>query len=564
MTRRGRHARTTIAFLLAIVWMARTAGAQDYPHYPAAGSTFVPLDSWVYPAFERLGAMGYVTTSLEGMKPWTRTECARLTEDAGDAIRQAVQEDKNPLEESVKLHQALAREFAAEIEVMGGGRNLSLRLESVYARALSISGPALTDGFHFGQTVAYDFGRPFRRGFNSFAGGAVRATAGPFAFYVRAEFQHSPSAPALSTSTLNLISTLDQKPVQAAQPFARVSRVRLLDAYVSVNLQNWQLSFGKQSLSWGPGEGGSMLLSDNAEPLVMGRITRVVPARLPGFMSKAGPYRVEFFVGRQEGGSFIPHPLIYGHKFSFRVSPHVEIGYGRTVILGAGDTHLGSAFTFGNLIHNFFGIRVNNQAPGIPGDTRDSFDFVVRVPRLRNGALLYGDLYADDKPVYFVQPGRGAYRFGVFIARAPGIPKLDLRFEVTSTESPSDPIRTGTLNYWNFIYHDGYTNFGVPMGNAVGREGKTYQFWSTYHWGPQNNLQFAYKHSSLDAGFIPQGGGHWEDYAVRHEIHLPSGLYVRSGVQYEHIGSYRALFGGPKNNVTASIELGFAPQHENP
>src|SRR5579862_8439007 len=42
------------------------------------GSPAVPLDSWVYPALQRLAALGYITTGLQGLQPWTRLECARL------------------------------------------------------------------------------------------------------------------------------------------------------------------------------------------------------------------------------------------------------------------------------------------------------------------------------------------------------------------------------------------------------------------------------------------------------------------------------------------------------
>src|SRR5207248_9076492 len=48
------------------------------------GSPYVPLDSWVYPAFDRLIAMGYVRTGFLGLRPWTRMECARLIEEAKD------------------------------------------------------------------------------------------------------------------------------------------------------------------------------------------------------------------------------------------------------------------------------------------------------------------------------------------------------------------------------------------------------------------------------------------------------------------------------------------------
>src|SRR5712692_4799063 len=134
----------------------------DVPTQSAA-SAFVPLDSWVYPAFERLAATGYATSALQGMKPWTRIECARLTEEVGDALLEASREDSQLEEPAARLHEELSREFAREIAVLGGARNASLGLESVYARAMSLSGPIFTEGYHLGgQTISYDFGRPFR------------------------------------------------------------------------------------------------------------------------------------------------------------------------------------------------------------------------------------------------------------------------------------------------------------------------------------------------------------------------------------------------------------------
>ena len=47
-------------------------------------SPYVPLDSWIYPALERLIALGYIQSDILGMRPWTRMACARLLDDAGD------------------------------------------------------------------------------------------------------------------------------------------------------------------------------------------------------------------------------------------------------------------------------------------------------------------------------------------------------------------------------------------------------------------------------------------------------------------------------------------------
>ncbi len=41
-------------------------------------STYVPIESWVYPAFEQLAAEGYLSAAFFSLRPWTRMDCARL------------------------------------------------------------------------------------------------------------------------------------------------------------------------------------------------------------------------------------------------------------------------------------------------------------------------------------------------------------------------------------------------------------------------------------------------------------------------------------------------------
>ncbi|MCI0349436.1 MAG: hypothetical protein L0Z53_08425, partial [Acidobacteriales bacterium] len=144
-----------------VLLVALPAMSQDYPRYRAGGSSYVPLDSWVYPVFERLAAQGYVNTAMLSMKPWTRFECARLTDEASEAARARILADKRHEETAAQAISAMESEFAYELDLMGGGSNRRLRLESAYTRVTSIIGPPLTDGFHFGQTVSNDYGRPF-------------------------------------------------------------------------------------------------------------------------------------------------------------------------------------------------------------------------------------------------------------------------------------------------------------------------------------------------------------------------------------------------------------------
>ena len=176
---------------------------ENHRQRQSMGSTFVPLDSWVYPVLEKLAALGYVTTSMAGMQPWTRMECARLTEEADENLQQ----DPDPSARAADLQASLQREFSYEENLLSGGRNFTANVESIYARVVSISGPPLTDSYHFGQTISYDFGRPFERGMNGQAGGSARAAAGPLAIYVRAEYQHAPSAAAPSVAVRDALSS---------------------------------------------------------------------------------------------------------------------------------------------------------------------------------------------------------------------------------------------------------------------------------------------------------------------------------------------------------------------
>ena len=538
---------------------ARKRGLPD----KSAASAFVPLDSWVYPAFERLAAMGFATSSLQGLKPWTRIECGRLTEEVGDALVEATHEEHPPDDQAVQLHEVLKREFAQEIAVLSGGRNRSFRLDSVYTRAMSISGPILTNSYDLGgQTISYDFGRSFRRGINLIAGTSVSGSEGPLAFFARVEYQHSPSAPPYADNVLQFISQSDVSPLQTPHVFAPVDRADLLEGYVSFNHSGWQVSAGKQAMSWSVGDGGSMLLSDNAEPLYMIRLTRVVPTELPGFLRIVGPFRTEWFLAKVNGGQDVPHPLMYGQKFSFSVAHFLEVGYGRTALLGRGAGAVGGdAFTTYNFIHSLFGLNtsVSGANIGVPGFENNEFDLNLDVPGLHHSVSLYGDFYERVVAVYLADPPLGAYRSGMYLPRLPHLPQMDFRMESISTESKiyNSPLG-GHLNYYNSGYNNGYTNVGELMGDTAGRMGRVFQGWTTYHFSAQNQVQVSFRDHQVDPRYIP-GGALWRDYGVNYEFHSRSGFYAKSMIQFERIQHFPLLFNHPTRNVTASVEFGFVP-----
>lgn len=410
------------------------------------------------------------------------------------------------------------------------------------------------DGDHFGQTLAYDFGRPSRRGTDLQAGGSIRVALGPAAFFLRAEFQHAPAAPPLSDAVRSFIANSDLVNPPPATAFAPINRLRLLDAYAVLNLrEGWQLSFGTQSLNWAPGPGGSYLWSDNIEPVPMFRLTQS-EMHPPGLLRFLGPMRLDNFFGRLNGHIFIPHPYIYGNKINFKPLPDLELGFGRTCQIGGKG---GDALNTKNFLLSFFG-QTSSKLNSVPGDSNTSFDWTFYVPHVRNYLVFYGDWYADDDFVPFQNPPKNPYRPGIYLTHFPRLLKLDFHMEAASTESPGFRNNHGNLNYWNYKYRDGYTNNGNLIGNTVGRMGRSIQCWFDYWVSARNLLQLTYKRNTVSPRFVP-GGGVWQDYGMEQSVTFSSGVYLKGHLQYERISRYPVLFSGPQHNVAVIIELGVLP-----
>jgi Capsule assembly protein Wzi/PAP2 superfamily len=525
------------------------SGPASYP-----GSTYVPLDSWVYPAFDRLAALGYLSSAFQGARPWARERCAQLLLDADQALENS-QGSNAPLDsQSRALMMALHHEFARE-EGTFSGANKSAELESVYARVLSASGAVLDDGYHFGQTHAYDYGRPFRQGTNFIAGASASATYGSLYFYLSGEYQHAPSSAALSSTEIQFITNRDKAVPTSTGPFGPINDFRFMEAYAGVNLHGWQISFGNQSLSWGPGPGGSLLLSDNAAPFPMLRISPAAPVEVPLLSSLLGPFSFEQFFGRVDGHVGSSQPWIYGQKISFKPFRSVEFAYGRTTLIGG----TGHPLTANNLFFSAFG-HVDSRRNSVPGDSRTAVEWTWRLPKMHDWITFYGELEDDDDPIPLQNLTKSVLRPGIYLPRLPLLPKWDLHFEWTSSTTPGRASfqNHGDLNYWNLDYTSGYTNGGNLMGNTVGREGETLQAWTRWWISPRRTLDLSWKQSRVLQDYIP-GGGKWHDVMASYSVTTHSGVYLKCFFQFEHILSFPLLFPGSRNNVTAGLELGFLP-----
>jgi hypothetical protein len=505
---------------------------------PAAlGSPYIPVDSWVYPAVLRLYSLGFVDDVFLGMRPWTRASVSHMLDEAGARIEDA---DSGPAtDEAEEIHEALTHELRYDIEGPCMAHQGNSRVESVYSVERAISGTPLRDSFHLGSTIINDYGRPYQSGFNDYSGASGYVSAGRFLVYARGEFQVAPSAIGYSSSLAQVLSNIDGityiNPLTSLPynqdtiplgPIASITDGRFLEAYASVQVLNHVISFGKQDDWLGPGLGGAMAYSNNAENIYSFRINRVEPLRIPLLSRLTGPFRYEFLVGKLNGHTYVPNPQnpsgsnpnlpnvinpgnpwVHVEKLSFRPTENLEFGFERTVIWG-GKGH--EPINIKSFLRSFFSTTAGS-CPGNkcgrddPGARFGAFDFSYRLPFVRNWLTLYTDSEVHDDVSPADAPRRAAWRPGLYLSHVPGVPKLDLRVEAASTDPPVRNSNGGAFMYWEVIQREGYTNNGQLFGDWIGREDKGGQGWLTYHLSGNEWIQVGARNQKAAKDFIPGG-----------------------------------------------------------
>ncbi len=462
---------------------AGSPNPQDGPQPGASNmaSTYVPIESWVYSAFDRLAAEGYLPAAFFSLRPWTRMDCARLVDEAEEQVDETEDQiaAKPTASDVPALLASLKEEFAVELARRAGARNAEFRMESLDQRVTTIAGRPLTDGFHFGETLVNDDGRPFAEGVNIYSGVSFRATAGPFAAYIRTELQRVPSAPVPDATAQQQIAAADFTPAAAAGPVSGFLRGRLLEANVSFTVSNNQFTIGRQSLWWGPARSGTTLFSNNAEPIDMLRYDRVRPFALPGVLKLLGPIRAQVLIGRLSGTQLVrpstlfgtpgvalaDQPFIHGEKVSFKPTPNFEFSVSRTVIFGG----TGSPVNSSTFLRSVFSASGENGAND-PGDRREAFDTQYRIPGLRNCLTGYFDGFSEDQPFPLVYPTESAWlsRFLPPLCAA----TTTHTFRAEGLLSPHRDLTFPGFFYFNVHYLSGYTNNRQLIGSWIGREGE--------------------------------------------------------------------------------------------
>ena len=531
----------------------------DDPRSDTLGSTYIPVDSPIYPMALRLYSLGYLDSAFISMRPWTRRSLLHMLHESSDDIV----EDGNDQAVAIlaRLEDYLADETPSSIDF---NRGRVYGVETVYTRLMGITGQSLRDSSHLGQTLVNDYGRPYEPGFNNITGFSSVNEAGRFSLYVRGEYEHSPTGPGYSLAMASQLSCTDlicpfapPNDPQATIPYGtQVAQnpFRLQEATLSFHLLGHEISGGKSD-SWdGPGMGGAMAWSNNAEDIYSFRINRVEPLFIPFFSKIFGPLRYDFFVGSLKGHTDPNSPWIHSEMFSLRPTSNFEFAFQRSIIWG-GEGH--EPVTIHTFLHSFFSLNdavlsVKDSAQD-PGARFSDFTFSWRLPFLSHSLTLYLDSICHDDVTPISAPRRAAYRPGLYLSHVPGVPKMDFRIEGSSTDTSTLRSMGGQFIYDEYIQRQGYTNKGFIIGDWMGREAKGGQAWLTYNLAPGQWIQAEYLTKETAKDFVA-GGVTQSDFKIDAVKRIRRDVELNAWVQFER---WKAPV--PLSGPTGALQIVGAP-----
>jgi hypothetical protein len=399
---------------------------------PAAASTFLDVGDDVYPLLSRLEAEGVITSGLLDTRPISRTEAVRL-------LREAEQQSKS----RSPFVQSLVHELEQRLE--GGGQGEGQRfLDTVYAKyiwtsapviPLSYPGAAVEKEQAFNENNAGDL---YERGSNYRIGLTSRLEdVGNFSLYLNPELRGADG---------------QQQGV-------------LRTGYAVLGFSWIDIVAGKDSQWWGPGQHGALLLSNNAEPPEMIKLTAPVPQHLPWIFKYLGPFQYDVFVSRLEKDrSDFPEPYLWGLRFDFKPHPAIEIGLERTGMLGG----TGRPTTLHTWADSIFGAHEHLLDPNQEvGDQIGGYDAKLTLPFEMQPLQLYWEQGGEDSRQRTGHlPYKKANLYGLYLPRLGSVERLSLRAEYATDYVRDQPY----VWYTHGVYTAGYTHDGMVMGHHMGTD----------------------------------------------------------------------------------------------
>lgn len=430
-----------LAAAAACVWLLSSCAAPGH-----GGSPTVLIEDRAYDIIRRLDAAGLVQSSVIGSRTLGRKEIARCVLDAQRRLELLGPGLGEAFDTLYDIY--LPEILAGHVGLDHIGAEHEFRIERLDWSFVHTDGPVSPAG-PAGYAPPEDVS-----GFNDYGrvdtGSGLRITP-------RAHWRLGRRA--LLTLRPEFTIMTDNPPE---------NEIALLEGNLRLFAGSLELELGTDSLWWGPGRHGSLLVSNNAPPFkYMWKLGTHEPVLMPGWLSKLGPTSFTVFGARLDDRPG-RDPWLGGMRLEFRIRPSLTLGLSRTAIMGgehSGPTDLG-------LVWDVLIAKDENAPGGGPGDQKAGIDVRYRNARFRQPFEVYFEFEGEDQANW--KPSRPAYLAGLYLPSIGGSTMLDLLVEYATTHVPGHEDYYYTHTAFDFERggetFPAYTYDGFWMGHHMGTD----------------------------------------------------------------------------------------------
>jgi len=466
-------------FIICALFFPRVVAAAEIP------SANIPLDSYVYGYLEKLDGLGYMQAMRTGTKPYTRMQVANWVRQ----ISAEMEAKKDAPEYAKAMLSRLQNEFQQELTLDEEQDGLTLRsfsLEEFYQNKDT-----------YQPLNVYNYGNKYSSSTNE-------------------------------TLSLDMENKINDSFLLQLSPRIGFSdhktTINLTSGYLKTSLDDAVLEVGKDSIWWGQGSRGGLLMTNNATPLNVAKITWADTTL--------------FYSILETNRSDVKYPSFVGIRKDFSVRDFT-FGLAMTSILG-GEGHMLNRSDYNSWLSGR-NAYTNDKWDDIAGG-----DFRWRLPGL-NGLQFYGEIYGEDQShicKYIPVPSELGELAGFYLPRLSADGSWDAKLEWSHTRP---------CWYKHGVYTQGYTYYGNIMGDAMGANAYRYNLNLT-HYNP-NESQFSLNLEQVSRNFTSSIPETTDSLWITTRNPCGKNLYLQTEAGVARTKNSGHIAGDHVNNFFAGLSL---------
>ena len=485
-------------------------------------SSNIPIGDRVYRDIDTLAGYGLIQSNLGSTRPLSMTEVGRLLVEARRNWDAKTQSEKQKLSYLGDFLKETERLYAKEITQFKAGRTKAASFLEPVERA--------------SVTYAYLDG-PFRiynnEGIDYFDGHNILAETqtdlnlyNTFALFVQPLFQYS--------GNFDNIGGNDD------------SELTMHKAYAKIGLRNFDVEIGRDSLWWGPGYHGDLLMTTNAKPFDMVKLSNPHPTILPWVFKYLGLFQFNLILSKLGEDRPISEPYLYGLRLDFKPHPLIEVGLSQVAIFGGEGINFNTGDIFKILYSN------ENLTGNVDSNQEAGFDLSLRIPNvdrflpLASSMKLYAEIGAEDTGL---PPDKRAYLGGSRFYDFLTVKNLQATIEYVDTSTSGTPRVWYSHPYYPASYE------GRIFGHHVGTDAKDLFFELSYDINQKIWSRVSFDHEQR--GVSQQNPEESFEGRIEIEYYVTDWARINVGYGYEKISDLNYIEGLDQTNHLFGISTYF-------